>query len=448
MERAERASFCMRLSLGRLATAIAVELVMPDDHKLKIAYLPIGELKPDPYNPRIHTPKHVDEIANSIRTFSFTNPILIDENLAVIAGHGRLLAAKKLAMTQVPTVMVSHLNDAQKSMLQIADNQIALNGSWDADLLRIKLVSLTKLEIKQDLTVTGLSLGKIDVLLTPKSDPDDDKVPAAPAQPQTQPGDIYVCGDHRIGCGDGRDVGFLREVIGGDCTVDMAFLDPPYNVRIKGHANTTRRHREFAMASGEMTDAAFRTFLSKTLSACAAVSRDGAVHFVCMDWRHLEPLMAVGSEVYGDLINLCIWNKSNAGMGSLYRSKHELVLVYRVGNAAHLNTVELGKHGRNRTNVWDYASVNTFAGNRSGDLDLHPTVKPTAMVTDAIQDVTRRGDLVLDIFLGSGTTLIAAERCGRRFRGVEIDPAYVDVAVERWERMTGKKAQRIAAIAA
>jgi DNA modification methylase len=208
-------------------------------------------------------------------------------------------------------------------------------------------------------------------------------------------------------------------------------------VRINGHANAKGRHREFAMASGEMTDVAFRTFLTECFGACARVSRDGAVHFVCMDWRHMEDVSAVGEKIYGDLLNLCIWNKSNAGMGSLYRSKHELVFVYRVGTTPHFNAVELGRHGRNRTNVWDYASVNSLAGSRREDLALHPTVKPTALVADAIQDVTRRGELILDTFLGSGTTLIAAERAGRRFRGLDIDPAYVDVAVERWSAMTG-----------
>ena len=280
------------------------------------------------------------------------------------------------------------------------------------------------------------------MLLASKGDPDDETIPAVPAQPRTCLGDIWICGQHRVGCGDGRDLDFLGKVIGDDAAIDAAFLDPPYNVRISGHANARGRHREFAMASGEMTDEAFRIFLSETLGACARVSRDGAAHFVCMDWRHMDDVSAVGKGVYGDLLNLCFWNKSNAGMGSLYRSKHELIFVYRVGAAPHLNMVELGKHGRNRTNVWDYASVNSFVGCRREDLALHPTVKPTALVADSLQDVTKRGDLVLDIFLGSGTTLIASERSGRRFRGVDIDPAYIDVAIERWETITGQEAQK------
>jgi DNA methylase len=232
-------------------------------------------------------------------------------------------------------------------------------------------------------------------------------------------------------------------VVGKGAQVGAAFLDPPYNVPINGHANAKGRHREFAMASGEMTDDAFRAFLTETLGAAAQVSRDGAVHFVCMDWRHMDDVCAVGRGIYGDLLNLCVWNKSNAGMGSLYRSKHELVFVYKVGSAPHFNAVELGRHGRNRTNVWDYASVNSLAGSRREDLALHPTVKPTALVADALQDVTRRGERVLDVFLGSGTTLIAAERCGRRFCGIDIDPAYVDVAVDRWVAMTGGTPKRV-----
>ena len=246
-----------------------------------------------------------------------------------------------------------------------------------------------------------------------------------------------MLGEHRIGCGDARDRSFVERVVGEGAAIDAAFLDPPYNVKISGHAVARGSHREFAMASGEMSEEQFRTFLSETLGTAAAVSREGAVHFVCMDWRHMDDLAAVGKPVYGALLNLCVWNKSNAGMGSLYRSKHELVFVYRVGSTPHVNNIELGRHGRNRTNVWDYASVNSMKGSRREDLSLHPTVKPTGLVADALQDVTKRGDLVLDLFLGSGTTLISAERTGRRFRGVEYDPAYVDVAIARWSDKTG-----------
>jgi DNA modification methylase len=406
---------------------------------LAVTYRPVDTLAPDPRNARTHPKRQIEQIVASIKEFGFTNPILIDPDGAVIAGHGRLLAAKAMALAEVPTITLEGLSEAQKRALRLADNKIALGAGWDLDLLKLELAELSTLDVGFDLSLTGFSSGEIDVALKGSPDPDDEAIPAVPRTPRTRPGDIWILGDHRVGCGDGRDLAFLQAVIGEGTSVDAAFLDPPYNVRINGHANARGRHREFAMASGEMSDAAFRAFLADSLGTCAKVSRDGAVHFVCMDWRHMDEVGSVGNSIYGELLNLCVWNKSNAGMGSLYRSKHELVFVFKVGTAPHFNAVELGRHGRNRTNVWDYASVNSLAGSRREDLALHPTVKPTALVADAIQDVTHRGELVLDTFLGSGTTLIAAERTGRRFRGLDIDPAYVDVAVERWAAMKGDK---------
>ena len=410
---------------------------------LAVTYKTVGSLKPDPRNARTHSKRQMEQIIASIRAFGFTNPILVDPEGGLIAGHGRLLAAKSIGMAEVPTIELVGLTDAQKRALRLADNKIALGAGWDLDLLKGELAELSALNFDLDLTLTGFSSGELDVLLSGSEDPDDDVIPPVPATPRSKPGDVWRLGDHLIGCGDSRDLAFVQEVLGEGAQIDAAFLDPPYNVRINGHANARGRHREFAMASGEMTDEAFRAFLTQSLSAAAQVSRDGAVHFICMDWRHMDEVSAVGRSIYGDLLNLCVWNKSNAGMGSLYRSKHELVFVYRVGTAPHVNAVELGRHGRNRTNVWDYPSVNSLAGSRREDLALHPTVKPTALVADAIQDVTRRGELVLDPFLGSGTTLIAAERCGRRFRGLDLDPAYVDVAIDRWVAMTGGTPERI-----
>jgi len=409
-----------------------------------LSFHPPGALRPDPNNARTHSAKQVEQICASIRGFGFTNPILVTPDLSVIAGHGRLQAANRLGLDQVPTIVLEGLSEMQVRALRIADNKIALNAGWDTDLLKVELQAIVIGEINFETEALGFSTGEIDVILSEGSpDPQEEVIPAVPQTAISQPGDIWILGDHRIGCGDGRDVAFLQAVVGDGARVDAAFLDPPYNVKIQGHANVASRHREFAMASGEMTDAAFRTFLAETLGACAAVSRDGAVHYVCMDWRHMGDVEVVGATIYSDLLNLCIWNKSNAGMGSLYRSKHELVFVYRVGDAQHFNAVELGRHGRNRTNVWDYASVNTFGGSRQQDLALHPTVKPVAMVADAFQDVTKRGDLVLDIFLGSGTSLIAAERSGRRFRGLDIDPLYVDLAVERWRTLTGREPELV-----
>ncbi len=410
---------------------------------LEVVYRPLASLAPDPRNARTHPRRQIEQIKASIIAFGFTNPLLTDEEGKLIAGHGRLIAARELGLADVPVIQLAGLTEPQKRALRLADNKIALNAGWDIEILKLELADLSLPEIEIDLGLTGFSSGEIDVLLKEPNDPDDEVVPAVPIEPRTRPGDIWQLGEHRIGCGDGRDLEFLRQVLGDGATVDAAFLDPPYNVKINGHANAKGRHREFAMASGEMTPNAFRAFLSETLGSCVAVSKPGAVHFICMDWRHMDDVSYVGAELYDPLLNICVWNKSNAGMGSLYRSKHEMVFVYRVAGAPHYNAVELGRHGRNRTNVWDYASVNSMRGSRREDLALHPTVKPVAMVADAICDVTRQNELVLDIFLGSGTSLIAAERVGRRFRGVDIDPAYVDVALVRWSALTGKEPQLV-----
>jgi DNA modification methylase len=246
-------------------------------------------------------------------------------------------------------------------------------------------------------------------------------------------------GHHRILCGDARkedDLGFLM----GEARAAMAFLDPPYNVRVRDIVGRGRvKHAEFAMASGELSRAEFVAFLQVTLTAAAAVSRD-AVHFVCMEWRHIGELLEAGGSVYDEILNLVTWVKSNAGQGSFYRSQHELIGVFRVGEEPHLNNVQLGRHGRSRSNVWHYAGVNTFRAGRLADLECHPTVKPVTLVADAMRDCTRRGDIVLDTFCGSGTTILAAERVGRRAYTLEVEPRFVDVAIKRWQAFSRKDA--------
>ena len=290
-------------------------------HPLVVRYRPITELVPDPQNARTHSKRQVEQIRASIAEFGFTNPILADSEGHIIAGHGRLLAAKAMGLETVPVIDLEGLSDNQKRALRLADNKIALNAGWDMEILQGELAALTSMDISFDPMLTGFATGEIDVILKGQDDPDDEVIPAVPTTPRTRVGDIWIVGDHRVGCGDGRDADFLRRVVGEGASIDCAFLDPPYNVKISGHANAKGRHREFAMASGEMTEAQFRGFLADTLGAAARVSRNGAVHFVCMDWRHVDDVSAVGRGIYGDLLNLCVWNKSNAGMGSLYRSK-------------------------------------------------------------------------------------------------------------------------------
>jgi DNA modification methylase len=407
---------------------------------LVIEYCDPAVLKPDPRNPRDHPKRQIEQLVASILAFGFTNPFLIDENGVIIAGHGRLRAAKQLGLKSVPIIRLTGLSEAQKRSLRLADNKIALNSGWNTDLLQMELQAISELDVNFDLTVTGFSGAEIDIALgSARREPAEDIVPATPMRPVTRSGDIWRLGPHCVGCGDSRDLQFLCQVVGSG-KVDAAFLDPPYNVKINGNAVSRGKHREFIVASGELSSVQFTKFLTTCLGSCAAVSRSGAVHFICMDHRHIEELTDACADVYAERLNICVWNKSNAGMGSLYRSKHEFIFVMRVGDSRHFNAVELGRYGRNRTNIWDYASVNSFKGTRRHDLELHPTVKPSALVADAIMDVTRRGELILDVFLGSGTTLVAAERTGRRFCGMDIDAGYVDVAVQRWIDLTGQSA--------
>ncbi|HOV04881.1 MAG TPA: site-specific DNA-methyltransferase, partial [Kaistiaceae bacterium] len=268
-----------------------------------------------------------------------------------------------------------------------------------------------------------------------------DWLPDMPEYSVSQPGDLWVLGRHRLLCGDARSLPDVERLMDG-ARADLVFTDPPYNVPIDGHVCGLGavRHRDFAMAAGEMSTSEFTAFLTETLGNAADGCRDGAIAFICMDWRHMGELLGAGKAVFSELKNLCVWNKSNGGMGTFYRSKHELVFVFKVGTAPHTNTFGLGETGRHRTNVWDYAGISSLGPERAESLAMHPTVKPVALVADAIKDCSRRGDIVLDVFAGSGSTLIAAESCGRGASLLEYDPAYCDVIIARWQRLTGKQA--------
>ena len=407
---------------------------------------PIDTLQPYTGNARTHSRRQIKQIADSIRTFGFTNPVLVDDDRTILAGHGRVQAARQLGMRHVPTVRLSHLTPAQRRAYVLADNKLALNAGWDQDLLAIELQGLIDLDF--DLEITGFSLAEVDLVLDAAADRDPkaadtpaDTIPPLPECALTRRGDIWLCGHHRLVCGDARQAQDYALLVGNE-PVDMIFTDPPYNVPIDGHVCGLGRvrHREFAMGTGEMSEDAFVAFLSETLGAAGAKCRDGAIAFVCMDWRHMGELLTAGRRSLGELKNLCVWNKTNGGMGSFYRSKHELVFVFKIGSAPHVNSFGLGETGRYRTNVWDYAGINSFGAGRDADLAMHPTVKPVALVADAIRDCSRRGDTVLDPFGGSGTTIIAAEKVGRSARLLELDPAYCDTIVRRWQTVTGKHA--------
>jgi DNA modification methylase len=412
--------------------------------KLKVTDLPPGSLKPYDRNARTHSPKQIAQIAASIKAFGFNNPVLIDKDGGIIAGHGRVEAAKLLGFETVPCVRLEHLTDAQKRAYILADNKIAEKAGWDPEILKIELQHLTSLDLDFDVTVTGFEMPEIDVLLSDESDPADDVPAFEPGPAVTRLGDIWQIGPHRLICGDSTKAETYARLLGGE-RAQMVFTDPPYNVKIDGHVSGLGnvKHREFAMASGEMSTSEFTHFLADVFSNLAAHSGDGAMHFICMDWRHMSEVLTAATPAYSELKNLCVWAKTNGGMGSLYRSQHELVFVYKNGRSAHINNVELGKHGRYRTNVWSYAGANTFSRSRDDDLAMHPTVKPVALVADAILDCSKRKGIVLDAFGGSGTTLVAAERTGRRGYAIELDPHYCDVIVRRLEAIMSCEAMNV-----
>lgn len=412
---------------------------------LAVTNLPISTLNSASRNPRTHSQAQLRQIADSIKTFGFTNPILIDGNQTIVAGHGRIEAAKLLGLECVPTICLDGLTRAQLRAYAIADNKLAENAGWDNEILTLEFQYIAELDIEFDLTLTGFETPEIDIFLaggeTGDEDPADEVPPIIEDQPALScPGDLWLLGRHRVLCGDATHEGAYKQLMVGE-QAQLVFVDPPYNVRIQGNVCGlgSIQHKEFEMASGEMTPDEFTSFLSAAFTLLAGHSCEGAIQFVCMDWRHIGELMAAGQGVYTELKNLCIWNKNNGGMGSLYRSKHELVFVFKHGSAPHINNVELGRHGRNRTNVWDYAGVNTLREGRMEELAMHPTVKPVALVRDAIFDCSNRGDVVLDSFGGSGSTLIAAEQADRRARLMELDPRYVDVIVRRFQKETGQE---------
>jgi DNA modification methylase len=354
-----------------------------------------------------------------------------------------VLAARQLGLTEVPVVCISDLSEAELRVLRLTLNRISEDSTWDQEALVLEFSDILELAPQTELELSGFEVGEIDFLLEGDGLNEEDELPQVidNTAPVSRRGDLWILGKHRLLCADALDAKSYAQLLGED-RAEMMFADPPYNVPIDGHVSGLGavKHDEFAMASGELSKPEFQSFLKRSLVHAADYSKDGAIHFICMDWRHLQELQAAGSEAYSELKNLCVWNKSNAGMGSLYRSKHELVLVFKVGKAAHINNVELGRHGRSRSNIWDYAGQNSLNNSTKSKLSLHPTVKPVAMIADAMRDCSNRGGLILDPFGGAGTTVIAAERTARRARVIELNPIYVDLSIERWQRLTGKTA--------
>lgn len=417
-------------------------------HSDKIETIAIAALRPWTRNARTHSRKQVRQIADSIERFGFTNPVLIDGGNVILAGHGRVEAAKLLGMASVPCLRIDRLTPDEKRAYVLADNKLALNAGWDDELLAEELKQLLSSDLDFDVGLTGFSIPEIDGLiegLAPEEpgDPADEALPPD-GPPVCRAGDIWQLGSHRLVCGDALDAGVLASLMDGE-KAQMVFTDPPYNVPIQGHVGGSGkiRHREFAMGVGEMSRDQFTAFLRSAFERLAEASQNGSIHFVCMDWRHMSEMLAAG-EVYAELKNLIVWAKDNGGMGTFYRSRHELVFAFKNGDAPHINSFELGQHGRYRTNVWSYRGVNTLRAGRMDELSLHPTVKPVQMIADAIKDVSSRGGVVLDLFGGSGSTLIAAEKTGRRAFLCELDPIYCDRIIRRYEAYANDEAVQLA----
>lgn len=416
---------------------------------LAIEYLAPDSLTPWARNARTHSRKQVRQIADSIEVFGVTNPVLIDDTARILAGHGRVQAAKLLGLSAIPCVRLSSMTPEQKRAYVLADNKLALNAGWDEGLLAEELSFLVETDLEFEIEVTGFSIPEIDGLIEGKlpeepGDPADDWLPDEDVPRRCREGDLWQLGPHRLICGNALDPAVVEALMDGG-KARMVFTDPPYNVPIQGHVGGSGRikHREFAFASGEMTRSEFTGFLGAAFENLIAHSVDGAIHFICMDWRHMGEVMAAGEGRYSDLKNLIVWAKDNGGMGTFYRSRHELIFAFKVGEAPHINSFELGQHGRYRTNVWEYRGINTLKPGRMDELAMHPTVKPVQMIADAIKDVSGRGDIVLDLFGGSGSTLIAAHKTGRRAYLAEFDPLYCDRILHRWECHAKDEAERV-----
>lgn len=410
---------------------------------LRIVHRPIESLTPYIGNARKHSRKQIAQIARSISEFGFSNPVLVDENCMILAGHGRVEAARSLGLDQIPCVAIERLTESQKRAFILADNRLAQSATWDeailADELRIILSEPTI-----DITLTGFELAEVDALLDAgvgkdAADTANDALPAVPSAAATMAGDLWIMGEHRLLCGNALHAEDYARLLnsqgGGGDLAEMIISDPPYNVPIDGHAVGLgkTKHREFAMASGEMSREEFTRFLSAAMSNMVAFSRNGSIHYLFMDWRHLSEMQAAGEAEYAELKNVVVWAKDNGGMGSFYRSRHEFCFVWKNGTAPHINNFELGQSGRHRTNVWNYRGVSSGGIQARESLALHPTVKPAGMIADAMLDCSGRNGIVLDPFAGSGTVFVAAHKVGRRGYGMEIGPAYCDVALERWQ---------------
>jgi len=413
--------------------------------RLKLEYVPIESLKTAERVLRHHKRRQIKQIGRSLQCHGFLVPLVVRADDTIVTGNARLAAAKLIGLREVPIIRDEHLSAEQSRLFAIADNKLAEGVEWDLSALAIEFaeIAFAAPELNQD--NSGFSITERDIIFgrcrsdelgdLDDAQADDDEPDAGSATARL--GDVFLLGRHTVVCGDATDPAVIAKAV-GDRQVRTVASDVPYNTKIAGNVSGTNRFEEFAMASGEMDKPQFTAFLASAINATQPYLLDGALLYLFMDWRHIAELIAASESTKLSYLNLLVWAKTNAGLGSFYRSAHELVGVFKHGDAPHVNNVELGRHGRNRTNVLSYPGVNTFSKGRNKALHLHPTVKPVALMADLILDSSAEGDVILDPFGGSGTTLIAAERTARTACLVEIDPGYVDVIVKRFEAATGE----------
>ena len=427
------------------------DLKIASDLRLQIEYVSPGSLIANELNPKLHPDRQINALARAMNEVGFIAPVIIDRNNGIVAGHCRVLAALKAELKTIPAVRVEHLDDHQLRALMLADNRLSELGKIDQQLLAANLKLLTVEGIDLDVeAATAFTMGEIDAILEAADeidgdDPDDAPVEIEEGSAVNRPGDLWdLGGRHRFICGSSLEPLVWQQLMDG-LKATMSCSDFPYNVKIRGNVSNRAGVREFAMASGEMDRDEFTEFEENVFRLIAAHSEPASIHMAFTDWRHLAEMQTAGEAVFSELKNVCVWDKGRGSMGSLYRSQHELIFVWKLGRGRSRNNVQLGRFGRNRSNVWSYPGVGTFRHSDEGDLlSLHATPKPVRMIADAILDVSARGDIVIDAFLGSGTTIIAAERVGRRCFGIEIDPHFADIIVRRFERHSGEPAIHIA----
>ena len=405
---------------------------------------PLAQLLPSSRHAREHSEAKITALAGSIRRFRSIEPLLIEEDGTIISGVARWLACRRLGIPDVPCIVVSHLTATEIRALRIAVGAFPQWATWDKEQLRIELPEIIAELPDLSMQEIGLSVPVVDGLLAPPPPQDDpaDEIPEVdenrPAV--SRPGDLWQLGQHLAFCGDALEAQSYERLL-GDRAVRWVLTDPPYNVKVNGHVTKrVGQFDEFAMASGEMTDDEFRDFLSTIFGRIASVSVAGTIAFVFIDWRHARLMQEAADGVFFELKNHIVWVKDAPALGTFYRNQHEFVLAYKIADGKHVNNFGLGEHGRTRSNIWNYAGMSSFGAGRNASLALHATPKPVAMLVDAILDCSSPGDLVLDPFGGSGSTLIAAERAHRRARLIEISPTYVDTIVRRWEEFTEERA--------